>query len=842
MLDSGPSYGGLATPATGRRRSPRPAKNRTVSLDRLASRGAAGMTKTMARASSQMRRQLRAARDAVAKGAGRNGSSSNGAGNGRPPTQIRGLPAPAEPPKQRGPRVKKLRLVLVLLGLSLLAFVSWIFGIMMAVAQDLPKLENREQYLAAQNSKVYDRYGEYLTTLTGNQHRILVESQDISPTVKQAVVAIEDERFYDHRGVDVIGIGRAVIKDIVARDAIQGASTITQQFVKNALEAQQSRTVFQKLRESALAYHLEREWSKDKILTQYLNSIYFGEGAYGIESAAKTYFSSEHPGCGGKDDRCASQLLPHEAALLAGIISSPESYSPRANPEVATERRNLVLEKMLEQGAIDEVQYEESIAEPVPAESEIIPPKEESEAPYFTSWLRQQVVDHYGAGQAFGGGLDIQSTLDLDLQRATEDAVYNNIGGIEPTASVVVMDNATGGVLAMVGGENYDKEPFNLATNGHRQPGSAIKPFTLVTALEQGRSTSEVFASEPKEFPFKARVRKNGETKILPDVFPVSNYEDSYFGSASLLDATTNSDNSVYSELGLQVGLENIAETARRMGIQTDLSTKTEYSVDGGDFEPYNPALTLGGLEVGVTPLEMTHAFATLARGGERVTGTLAGSNDGPLAISQVKTATGPDGEVVETNDGTEGQNEVQTERVLSEETAGTAKSVLETVVSDGTGVHAAYGGYAWGKTGTTENNGDAWFCGGTEDVTACVWVGHAEGNTPMETEYAGGPVDGGTYPALIWADVISAFESLMEERGAEDDDSEDSTITPTTTPAPVAPPVETAPVEPAVPAPAPAPEAPAPAPAEPAPAEPAPAAPAPAEGGGSPAAGGVAE
>jgi penicillin-binding protein 1A len=791
-----------------------------------------------------MRRQLRAARDAIATGARGNGARANGAGgdgsdgNGRPPGPLLDLSGPTEPPRPTRPRLKKLRLALLLLGLGILALVSWIFGIMMAVAQDLPKLENRQQYLAAQNSKVYDREGHYVTTLTGNEHRILVDSPDISPTVKQAVVAIEDERFYDHRGVDVIGIARAVIKDVVARDAVQGASTITQQFVKNALEAQQSRTVFQKLRESALAYHLEREWSKDKILTQYLNSIYFGEGAYGIESAAKTYFGSFHEGCGGKNDRCASQLLPHEAALLAGLISSPEAYSPRANPELATERRNLVLQKMLEQGAIDETQYEDSINQPVPTEDQITPPKEESAAPYFSSWLRQQVVDHYGAGQTFGGGLYIQSTLDLELQQAAEEAVYSNIGGIEPTASVVVMDNATSGVLAMVGGENYNKQPFNLATNGHRQPGSAIKPFTLATALEQGRSTSEVFASQPKEFPFKARVEKNGEKKVLPDVFSVSNYEDTYYGSSSLFDATTNSDNSVYAELGLQVGLDNIAATAKKMGIQTPLTaSEAEYSVDGSDFEPYNPALTLGGLEVGVTPLEMTHAFLTLARDGERVSGTLASSSGGPLAISQVRDAPPPEGELVETNEGKDGQNEVQTERVLSEVTATTEKSVLESVVDSGTGVHANYGGYAWGKTGTTENNGDAWFCGGTEDVTACVWVGHAEGNTPMETEYAGGPVDGGTYPALIWADVISAYESIMESRGANDDDSEDTPTDPTV---PIAPPVETAPVEPAPVAPAPAPEAPAP--EEPAPAEPAPSAPAPPAGGGAPPAGGVAE
>ena len=192
-----------------------------------------------------MRRQLRAARDAITRGIERPGTSSNGSGNGRPPAELAELPGSGEPPAPKRPRLKKLRLALVLLGLALLAFVSWIFGIMMAVASDLPKLENRQQYLAAKNSRVFDRNNEYITTLTGNENRILIDSEDISPTIKQAVIAIEDERFYDHRGIDVMGIARAVIKDIVARDAVQGASTITQQFVKNALEAQQSRTVFQ---------------------------------------------------------------------------------------------------------------------------------------------------------------------------------------------------------------------------------------------------------------------------------------------------------------------------------------------------------------------------------------------------------------------------------------------------------------------------------------------------------------------------------------------------------------------------------------------------------------------
>jgi penicillin-binding protein 1A len=790
----------------------------------------------MARTTSQMRRQVRAARDALARG-GRasDGTGSNGSGgNGRPPRDRMRLLRLRDRGPRKGPRLKKLRLLVVVLGLSLLAFVSFIFGIMMAVASDLPRLENREQYLAAENSVVTDRYNRPLTTLTGNEARMLVESADISPTMKQAVVAIEDERFYEHRGIDLFGVARAVIKDVVARDAVQGASTITQQFVKNALEAQQSRTIFQKLRESALAYHLEREWSKDKILTQYLNSIYFGEGAYGIEAAAKTYFGESHDGCGGKDDRCASQLLPHEAALLAGIISSPEAYSPRANPDLALERRNLVLSKMLEQGAITQDQYDDDltgVGAPLPDPDDIKPPREKSEAPYFTSWLRQQVVDYYGAGQAFGGGLHVKSTLDLDLQRETEEAVYNNIGGIEPTASVVVIDNATGGVLSMVGGEDYNESPFNLATNGQRQPGSAMKPFTLVTALGQGISTSNVYSSNPKEFPFKVRLDKNG--KVLPDIFDVSNYGDGYYGSSSLYDATLHSDNSVYAELGLQVGLKNIAGTAKAMGIETDLTTANEYSIDGGPFEPYPPAMTLGGLEIGVTPLEMSYAYTTLANDGERVSGSLASSKGGPLGIISVKDGPGEEADFVETNDGQSGENEPFEQRAIDPVVAQEAKSVLEANVEGGTGERAQYGGYAWGKTGTTENNGDAWFCGGSEDVTACVWVGHAETNTPMETEYAGAPVDGGTYPALIWADVMTAYEALKDTRKESDD--EDTEVDPEATvpvaPAPVAP-TEAVPVEPA---PAPVPEAPVEE-AVPAPAEPAPVAPE----GGAPTAGGV--
>jgi penicillin-binding protein 1A len=733
--------------------------------------------------------------------------SANGGGERR--RHRRGLPRAPGPP-ERGeqrdkPRLRKLRFALVILGLSGLAFVSWIFGIMMAVAQDLPALESREQYKRAENSIVYDVRGERLATLTNNQGRILLTSDEISPAVKEAVVAIEDQRFYDHRGVDFQGIGRALYQDILSGSTQQGASTITQQFVKNALAAQDSRTILQKFREAAIAYHLERQWSKDKILTEYLNEIYFGEGATGVEAAARTYFGSSHPGCGQGDgaEPCASQLLPWEAALLAGMISSPSAYSPRANPEAALERRNLVLQRMTEEGYLTEEEYAKYAALELPGEDDITPPQENSAAPYFTSWLRQQLVDRYGAGEAFGGGLEIISTLDLDFQREVESIVQGRLAGIEPTASVVVLDNDTAAVRAMVGGPNFQEAPFNLATNGQRQPGSAFKPFTLLTALQQGHSTAEVYASAPQEIPFRARFEnKKGKEKTVNELFKVDNYEDSYLGSASLATATTYSDNSVYSQLGTAVGPANVAATAERLGIETDLSTDTEYAIGDGGFEPYNPALILGGLEVGVTPLEMAHAYNTLAADGNRLSGTMASSAGGPLGIVSVETCedddfTGPitecsDRELVEDGTGASGENEVVAKQVIDPAVAATAKDVLSTVVSSGTGENAATGESTWGKTGTTDDNGDAWFCGATEEITACVWVGHANSVTPMETEFAGAPVDGGTYPALIFADIVNAYEGLEAARDeGEDPETSEAEVAPA--PAAPAPPVESA-------------------------------------------------
>ncbi len=655
---------------------------------------------------------------------------------------------PAIPDGRRSkPRLKKLRILFVLLGLGVLALVSMVFGMMMAVSQDLPAIYNFAQYKAAKNSELFDSSGEPLGTLTSNQNKILLNSGQISPNAKNAVVAIEDARFYEHSGIDFEGIGRALVKDILSQSAAQGASTITEQFVKNALAAQGSRTIFEKFREAALAYRLERHWSKDKILTEYLNTIYFGEGAYGIEAAARTYFGKAHTGCGTPTEPCASVLEPWEAATLAGIIASPSAYDPKIYPETALSRRNLVLEKMFEQGYITQAQYREGTRHALPSQADIEPPKLDSRAPYFTSWLRQQLVDRFGAAKAFFGGLRVKTTLDLRFQASAEEAVRSYLGWLPPTAAVVVLDNRNGAVKAMVGGSNYETKPFNLATQGHRQPGSSIKPFTLVTALEEGISPYTTYESAPQEFHFG----RHGQ-----ETFVVHNDEDSYLGSCDIVCATTYSDNTIYAQLALE-GLKgkttrdrtrSIAATIHAMGYSGPIST--------------NPAMVLGGLREGVTPLGWAYAYMTLANDGDRVSGTLSPEpGDSPVAYTRV---TDQDGHTIRGGD-----NRVEHHRVISEGTAREAKSILETVVSRGTGVHANLGiSGQWGKTGTTENSGDAWFCGATPDVTACVWVGYADTTTPMTTLYNGGPVQGGTFPALIWASVISSVEQIKSDREAE--------------------------------------------------------------------------
>lgn len=641
-------------------------------------------------------------------------------------------------PPKRPTKIKKLRLLAILVPLAALAIVSTIFGMMMAVASDLPSLEQLPQVAKRKNSVLTDINGKRLTTLTSNQGRIIVTDPQISSYAKYAVIAIEDKRFYQNSGVDLKGIGRAFVQDVIQGRQAQGGSTIAQQFVKNALQAQSRRTVFEKLREAALAYHLTRKWSKTRILTEYLNTIYFGNGAYGIEAAARTYFSADpnHKDCGQpKHPMCAEQLTPAEGALLAAVIASPSAYDPVAHPQAATERRNMVLKKMLEQKRITVPQYEDAIREPLYAD--ITPPHFNSPkgTEYFVSWVRQSLVDQVGPQRAFEGDLNVKTTLDMDMQNAAQNAVNKYLAWAEgPTASVVVLDNKTGEVRAMVGGRDYAKAPFNLATQGQRQPGSSIKPFILAEALRQGIGPGTVFPSRKRFFTINKKTHEQ---------FIVNNFENEYAGQSTIANALTFSDNAVFAALGIKVGTKKVARLAERMGIRTPVSS--------------NLAMTLGGLRQGVTPLDMAHAYETFAAGGKRITGTLGTSDDGPVGIHEI-TKRNDDKDVVK-------KNKVKGKRVLSEKVAAEATQLMTGPVKFGTATRAQYGGFAAGKTGTTENSGDAWFVGFTPRWTIAVWVGYPTTLKPMLTEFQGSDVTGGTFPALIWHDFVLAANKIVDDR-----------------------------------------------------------------------------
>ncbi len=636
------------------------------------------------------------------------------------------------------PRLKRLRFLLILFAVLLLGLVSFVFGMFVAVASDLPSLTKFSQFKDEQSSILLDDLGHPIGVVS-QQNRVIVTPSQIPQIVKEAVVSIEDKRFQTNSGVDIRGIGRAFIQDILHKGTIQGASTIEQQFIKNALQAQSHRTIFEKLREAALAYQLSHKWSKDKIITAYLNTIYFGNGAYGIEAAAQTYFGHDvnHLGCGMPNHQlCVEQLQPWEAALLAGIIQSPTAYDPANHPAAARARRDVVLRQMYEQGYLTRMVYEQSVQQALPAPTEVQAPREQTvegvDAGYFTSWVQQQVIERYGAPRAFDGGLRIKTTLDLELQHAAEHAIegYLAYSG-DPTASLVAIENSTGEVRAMVGGRSYDQSPFNLATEGERQPGSSFKAFDLAGALEDGISPDSTWASKEKIFVVP---HTGGHEK-----FVVHNDESAYTGSNTLIGATAYSDNSIYAEVGLQVGTQRIARLAHKMGITTPIST--------------NPAMTIGGLKVGVTPLDMAHAYETIAHDGRRVSGTLAEAG-APVGIQEVNAGGHvlPDGSHRDVN-------QVMAKPVLPPDIAATETSVLETVLQYGTARSAAIGQFAAGKTGTTSNYGDAWFVGWDSKYTVAVWVGYPNGLVPMTTQFDGGPVLGGTFPALIWHDfMISAL------------------------------------------------------------------------------------
>ena len=580
--------------------------------------------------------------------------------------------------------------------------------------------------------------------------------------MKHAIIAIEDRRFYTNEGVDLRGIGRAFYQDVIQKKVVQGGSTITQQLVKNALAAQDDRTLFQKLREAALAYHLTHQWSKEKILNNYLNTIYFGNGAYGDRGGRAHVLPAQPPGLRRprrqglrlatsrrRRRRCWRGWSPRRARTTRSrtrrrrrraATSCCSGCSSRASSRSRSTRRR------------------RRSRSPTRATCSRRPRR--PTYPYFTSWIKQQVVDRLGGGQegarqAFEGGLTVQTTIDGDLQEAAEAAVNQWLPNTDgPRASLVAIENGSGKVRAMVGGDDYNTAPFNLATQGQRQPGSAIKPFILAEALRQGISPNSVWASHKLEI----------NVPHSKEIFTVNNYEGAYSGSTTLARAITFSDNSVFAQVGIKVGTRRIARLAERMGIRSHISR--------------NYAMTLGGLKDGVSPMDMAHAYETFASGGDLIYGSLSPGADnsreepapGPVGIEKITHREDGKSVPIELPSGEEAVNRKQRRNVLEHSVATEVGSLLQGVVRYGTGTRAQVAGTVIaGKTGTTEGYGDAWFVGWSPQYTVAVWVGYPNEFKSMETEYNGQPVAGGTYPAGIFQTFMGSALRIHPPKDDED-------------------------------------------------------------------------
>ncbi len=605
--------------------------------------------------------------------------------------------------------------MLALLGvLFVLAGVAFSFGIVTALASEIPQLDPARNHPQV-DSVVYASNGySVLAVLRGEESRVLVKDGQIAPIMKQAIVAVEDKRFYEHNGVDVRGIGRALWQDVRNQGLVEGGSTITQQFVKNAY-VRNERTIARKVREAALAWQLEQRWSKQRILTAYLNTIYFGNGAYGILQAARAYF-----------EKSAYELTLPEAALLAGLPTDPARYDPVQHPAAARARRSYVLAQLEEQGKITHGERRLAERSPLPRPEDVRLPGTQGPAPYFVNYVKDQLVAKFGAERVFGGGLAVTTTIDLKLQEQASRAISKVLTDPDgPAAALVAIDPRTGAVRAMVGGTNFHKSQFNLATQAERQPGSAFKPIVLATAFRRGVSPLTRFDSKPVVIDAGDRFWR------------VTNYEGSYLGRVDLTRATISSDNSVYAQLTELVGPKAIVDTAHRLGIRSDL--------------PAYFSIGLGA--VAVNPLDMARAYATLANDGLRIDGSLTG--DRPRVIEQVGSRRGDKVRM----------NTPVRKRVLDEGQDRLLTSILESVVQIGTGRRADIPGVPIaGKTGTTDNYGDAWFVGYTPELVTAVWVGYPNALRPMTTEFHGRPVAGGTLPALIWKEFTTAARTDEQE------------------------------------------------------------------------------
>ncbi len=618
----------------------------------------------------------------------------------------------AADPRRPRRRIRKLRLLALLGVLAVLGVTAFSYGVVFAVGQQLNGLDPLRQQREQVDGYVYASDGHtILAVLRGSQSRVLVPSSAISPWMKQAIVATEDKRFYQHRGVDIRGLARALWNNARGR-AVQGGSTITEQFVKNTLTGNR-RSVFRKLKEAALAWQLEQKWPKDRILTSYLNTIYFGNAAYGVERAARTYFGHD-----------AAKLTLSQAALLAGIPEDPSLYDPVAHPAAAKARRTTVLRLMLQQHIIDALRYRRAVEAPMPKPQDVHLSGVQGQVPYFGEYVKEQLIDRFGAQKVFGSGFRVYTTINLKLQDLARQAVQKWLPSADgPQAALVAINPTDGSVLAMDGGRNFHVSQYNLATARERQTGSAFKPFVLATALRKGISPQTTYVSKPTSI------------FIGDKYWSVHNYEGEYLGPIDLTKAIAVSDNSVFSQLTRDVGPASVVQTAHSVGITGPLQS---YFAIGLGVEP-------------VSVLEMARAYSTFANDGVRIDGTVFGNE--PRVVTKIEND----------RNSVVYANVPKGARALSPDVDELLTQLLQGVVTGGTGTAAAIPGrVVAGKTGTTENYGDAWFCGYTPQLVTCVWVGYPDKLVPMLHEFHGAPVVGGTYPALIWKTFMESALTAM--------------------------------------------------------------------------------
>jgi penicillin-binding protein 1A len=554
------------------------------------------------------------------------------------------------------------------------------------------------------NSFVYAADGSVLGSIPAEKNRQPVTLAQTSKWMTKATVAIEDRRFYKHGGVDFQGIGRALVNDVRAGRAVEGGSTITQQLVRNLYIRHQERTLRRKLVEACLAVKLSRNWSKNKILAEYMNTVYYGNHAYGVEAAAQTYFS-----------RSAKKLSLLQAALLAGLPQAPSVYDPFDFPARAIERRNRVLEALYRNRDISSANYQEAVRV---TNLKLKPGKiyTRIREPYFFSYVRDELVKQYGAETVRSGGLKVYTTIDRRFQRAANRAVRDTLNySNDPASALVAIDPRNGAIKTMTAvTPGRAGNQFNLAAQARRQAGSTFKTYVLTEAVSEGVNPDTTsYVSAPLHY----------QPDPYSEAWDVSTYSHTYMGSTSITRATLASDNTVFARLTLDLGPENVAAMAHRLGVRSTLKTR-----EGA----YVPSLGLGS--IGVSPLDMASAYATLAAGG---------IYSEPMAIRKVVLADGKE-------DKDAGWGKARRRRVIADWVAAEVTKILEQNVQAGTGVGANIGRPAGGKTGTTENHADAWFCGITPTLSATVWVGYPQAEIPM-TNVHGISVAGGTFPASIW-------------------------------------------------------------------------------------------